>query len=912
LIAHHDQGLLASELSNALASLPMSELDSVLATLQPTTQRQLLDRLGVTLEAAELHNGFSNLMVECLPVLDLDEEMELATLVRSTLVPGTVDYAGLRTLIESSPARPSASALRVAAIVAAFEQPSHARDCLALLDSAPALHLPWPGVAHDPLVRSWRERIRLLHTVSTHGLEPSVGQPADSRSPQGSVGPGPTSAALGPPSVGGIDEALQRADGLFTAVDHLLLRGALAVVGSVQGAPSAEQLAKAVEEFVRLNADRRSSYFHLGFLAAAGVAPSGIGRLQGDRLRWFQFGRICGLIHAGDEATLVTECIEHRRTVAELITHRLMGSIVISGVVRAMMLNHAPIAAEMLAARVHPFHGALDLYRDVYWRARMLVISGRSAEAEPLFAALESLPLRIHDAVAERQRHADLIRRRVNCKRSLDDFASAEALLDMVELSDLDDRTLAEHHAERGLVAARIRHLSHLSFPADDVERSALRERLANAEKHFTSALQHDPQDLRATYALGVLATCERDHLAAAGLLERAEAGLMRDPVLSRTPLVVRSRFHRAIATLQLLETGTDAAAVDSAVQSLREGYRPPLATVLEGIDALETHGSRHLASFVAEALAALDDLEPLVPTVVRLLPEDPAALLAPAQQLLTQTRLSLDARFELHVATMRTAARIGDEDTHLRTVESLDDLVTLACDVELDRRWADLLGTDAILREILEPAEADLLRAGVLQRIGELDQARQVIVQLYYRIAQGSLDRYDHEDLLDLLDRLGSSDDELVALRRLIRADAASPQPTQLPRPVRVIFAGGNETQERYQGPIQDALTERYGSGLTLQWFSPGWDMNWMKDAERIEAAMPTADAIVILTYMRTNLGRRLRKSANVHDLVWRSCTGQGRASMERSIESAIEGVLTNGTSGTRPSDDSDERHRS
>lgn len=911
MIAHHDQGLLASELSSALSSVPLAELDTVLATLEPATQRQLLDRLGVTLEAAELHNGFSHLMVECLPVLDLDEEMELASLVRTTLVPGVSDYPGLRTVIESGPQVPSAGALRVAAIVAAFEQPSHARDCLALLDTAPALHLPWPGVAHDPLARSWRERIRLLHTVSTHGLEPSVGQPSESHHP-GGTGSGPATAALGPPSVGGIDEALQRADGLFTAVDHVLLRGALAVVGSVQGAPSPDQFARAVEEFVRLNADRRSSYFHLGFLAAAGVAPTMVGRLQGDRLRWFQFGRICGLIHAGDEATLVTECIEHRRTVAELITHRLMGSIVISGVVRAMMLNHAPIAAEMLGARAHPFHGALDLYRDVYWRARMLVISERSAEAEPLFAALEGLPLRIHDAIAERQRHADLVRRRVNCKRSLDDFASAEALLDTVELTDLDDRTLAEHHAERGLVAARIRHLSHLAFPADDIERSALRERLANAEKHFTSALQHDPQDLRATYALGVLATCERDHLAAAGLLERAEAGLMRDPVLARTPLVVRARFHRAIATLQLLETGTDAAAVDSAVQSLREGYRPPLATVLEGIDALETHGSRHTACFVADALAALDDLEPLVPAVVRLLPVDPGALLAPVQQLLAQTRLSLDARFELHVATMRTAARIGDDEAHLRTVESLDDLVSLACGVELDRRWADLLGTDAVLREMLEPAEADLLRAGVLQRIGELDEARQVIVQLYYRIAQGSLDRYDHEDLLELLDRLGSSEDELVSLRRLIRAESVSAQPTPLPRPVRVIFAGGNETQERYQGPIEDALTERYGSGLRLQWFSPGWDMNWMRDAERIEAAMPNADAIVILTYMRTNLGRRLRKAANVHDLVWRSCTGQGRASMERSIESAIEGVLTNGTSSTSPSDHPDDRDRS
>jgi tetratricopeptide (TPR) repeat protein len=896
MIAHQDQGLLASELSGALSSLPVAELDAVLGTLEAGTQRQLLDRLDVMLEVSELHNGLPQLIVDSLPVLDLAEERELAALVARTLLPDATDFDAVRALITEGRTEPSTSALRVAAIVAAFDRPADARDCLDLLDAAPALQLPWPGVAPDPMGRGWRERIRLLHTVSTHGLEQSVQQTSQPHHPEETTG------AVAPPSVGGIDETLQRADGLFTAVDHVMLRATLAVAGGVQGAPTPRQLAQAVEDFVRLNADRRSSYFHLGFLVAARAAPTSVGRLQGDRLRWFQFGRICGLIHAGDEAQLVTDCIEHRRTVAELITHRQMGAIVLSGVIRAMMIDHAPIAAELLTARVHPFHGALDLYRDVYWRARMLVISERSAEAEPLFAALGGLPLRIHDIVAERQRHADLVRRRVNCKRSLDDFASAAALLDTVELEDLDDRTLAEHHAERGLVAARIRHLSHLSFPSDEPERGALRERLAGAEKHFASALQHDPQDLRATYALGVLATCERDHHAAAGLLERAEAGLMTDPVLSRTALVMRTRFHRAVETLALLEAGTDAAAVDSAVRSLREGYRPPLATVLEAIDALETHGSRHTACFVGESLAALDDLEPLVPTLVRLLPEHPADLLPAVQPLLGRPRLSLTARFDLHVAAMRTAARSGDEDGHLHTVESLDDLVTSACDVGLDRAWADLLDSDTVLRETLDPAEADLLRAGVLQRIGELDEARQVVVQLFYRIAQGSLERYDPEDLLELLDRLGADEDQLAPLRRLVRSATVDTEQLTLTRPVHIIFAGGNETQERSQGPIEEALAERYGDRLTLQWFSPGWDMNWIKDAERIEAAMPAADAIVILTYMRTNLGRRLRKAANQHGLVWRSCTGQGRASMERSIESALEGVLTNGTATAVP----------
>lgn len=890
MISHHDRGILASELSNALTGLPAAELDRVLDELDEDAKQGLLERLGSRLTPEQLRDGFSSFVVGSLPVLSFDEELELAAMVRRTLLDDVEDFEGFKALTSEPSDALSASALRVGAVTFAFEDPTVACESLTMLDVSPALQVPWHDRLREPEMRSWRDRIRLLHSVSTHDIEVGT-RPAEA----GTNGGAP--ATTGTDATSSIEEALQRADGLFSAVDHIMIRATLSVANDVHGAPSPEQLRRGIEEFVRLNADRRCSTFHLGFLVAAGTASESLAPLRGDRQRWFHFGRICGLIHLGDDEALVKECMDHRRTVLELVNHRLMGAVLTGGVVRALMVDHAPTAAEMLSAREHPFAGALDLYRDAYWWARMLVISARSSEAEPLFAALEGLPLRINDEVAERQRHADLIRRRTNCRRSLDDFVGAEALLDTVGLAELDERTLAQHHAERGLVAARIRHLSHLAFPADESDRVALRERLVAAQPHFSTALEHDPQDLRATYALGVLAACERDHAASLNLLERAEAGLKRDPVLSRTALIPRARFHRAAATLALLEPGTDAAAVDSAVQSIEEGYRPPMMTVLEAIEALETHGSRHTARFVAAAVEVADDLEPLVPSLVALLAEHQDELLEPVGRLVAQTRLSRESRFALHGAVLRAAARLGDENTLIASVEALDDLVSTACDVDLDRRWAEMLEQEPSLREALDPAEADLLRAGVLQRIGDLAEAREAIIHLLYRVSQGAIDRYDHEDLLELLERLGAGEDELEPLRRLARRRPEETGPAPLDRPVHVLFAGGNETQEQYESQIEETLQERFGPALTVQWFRPGWDMNWSKDAERIEAAMPSADAIVIMTYMRTNLGRRLRKAAKGYDLIWRSCTGQGRASLERSIVSAVEGVLTKGT---------------
>ena len=42
-------------------------------------------------------------------------------------------------------------------------------------------------------------------------------------------------------------------------------------------------------------------------------------------------------------------------------------------------------------------------------------------------------------------------------------------------------------------------------------------------------------------------------------------------------------------------------------------------------------------------------------------------------------------------------------------------------------------------------------------------------------------------------------------------------------------------------------------------------------------------------MVLVRTNFGRWTRRTAGEHDLPWVSCTGHGRASMERAIDRAV-----------------------
>lgn len=893
---------LERELQRSLAALTADEYEHHLADVPEPELSEFLRHVGTVVRPRFMSHGLGHHLVRLTPTIPVSEQVHLAgMLVQSALrKTSTLDASGqvpalarLRGALDHLCASLSPALVRVCVIAAAARSPDERTGALQLLESDSRLRLGGLSDSpHDPGQED-RESVRHLHALAHHGLGPPHALTNGTEAERLEVvRPWKASPAAG------IGDDLFEEEGLFSGLDRILLQTAVATHAEVVGAPAPEELRRVVDEFVHLSAARPSSYFLLGFTSALDpeIPEPGDTAVDDERRRWYRLGRVSGHIRTGNRQQLVEECIEHRRQVAELVANPSMGNRIVGGVVRALMRSHAPVAAEILRARRRPFDGSLQLYRDVYGWARVLVVTERAAEAEALFVALEQLPLPDPDRRSGQQRRADLLRRRVTCKRSLGDFASAQMMLDTVDTDELDDRSLGAIHAERGLVAARAGHLRHIAFPRDEAEAEATAERLRSAQKHFETAIRYNPDDVRACYCLGVLAVIEGDQRRAAAILERAEAGLVWDPVLSRTGMLEATRFYRAAATLLTLEPGTDGPAVDVLVRALEGGFRPPSRVIVEIAEALVTYQSSHTGRFLHRAASSVRDLEPVAALVTELVAEGRQEIYEFARQLAGNPRVTFDRRFDLLETSVAQAGRQGDTEQQLQLVEEIDDLLSRACEPALDERWEVVLGSDEHLREILEPAEADMLRIGVLRRLGRFDNARGVATVLFYRSAQGGLERYDPADLLELIERMGAEDDELQRLRKVLPRTEHTPDEdaySHLRRPVRVIFAGGNEIQARYQAELEERLGERYGPNLTLTWFNPGWAINWIKDAEGIEAELGDADAIVILTFMRTNLGRRLRRSASNRGVLWRSCTGQGKASMERAIINAVEGVL-------------------
>ena len=84
--------------------------------------------------------------------------------------------------------------------------------------------------------------------------------------------------------------------------------------------------------------------------------------------------------------------------------------------------------------------------------------------------------------------------------------------------------------------------------------------------------------------------------------------------------------------------------------------------------------------------------------------------------------------------------------------------------------------------------------------------------------------------------------------------------------RAIEVVFVGGNEIQARYDREIDEQLTGRYRGAARCRAVGsiPAGRANWNADAHHAESALVGADVLVLMSMLRTNLGRHMRRVAS------------------------------------------------
>jgi hypothetical protein len=333
---------------------------------------------------------------------------------------------------------------------------------------------------------------------------------------------------------------------------------------------------------------------------------------------------------------------------------------------------------------------------------------------------------------------------------------------------------------------------------------------------------------------------------------------------------------------LSMLEPELDAAAAELR-DVLDQGMTIPVALLREAVEAAATCGAASTDRLVEHQIAA-DGVRgitalPIAEMVIR------APRLGP---------VLLDAV---------DRAAVADPTWAGIAVKTLSGLVN-ATDRprELVDRCADGLEVRAardsacrrILLDFLEVAwseeERTTIRRRELSRDGRLDEMAFELTTA----AHGALTENQRElaeDHLDELRSLGLDDDPSV--QALARRIAASRPPTS--RPIRpsakpwILVIGGNEVQSVYFRDLEAWFKGEWPEGQ-IRFQPTGWKANWFTEIAEVDPKIGNYSAVVLMTFVRTNLGRHVRRRCSDEGRPWVSCTGHGRESLRRAIARAVE----------------------
>lgn len=695
----------------------------------------------------------------------------------------------------------------------------------------------------------------------------------------------------------------------FTTLDRLLILAAVDARQEVLGAEREDAIDDAVDELIQLNGRRHRSYFHAGFRDALFGRPLGeeIPAENATRLRWYWNGAIQGLarirsseeiVRVYDDMSPVKELgdggnppspVAAREIVAALeqqerwpdipvflqpqgVTLELYGLVL--GKVAALLRDGVP------ASRVRPLCDLLD-------------------QSRPLLRRSEGMPRNFHLFLVADQCSA-------RCLQQLGEFDAARRRLQIaVRSADGRHGLKAALETDLGLVEGAFRSLTDVQLPHDSDELDSFGNRLRTHKRRFESVRRSGVHG-SGRYCLGVLELIDGDHEAADRHLGRARGLLQREPARFSPDayppeFFTRLGLYEGIA--KLLAATTDdrlVHAADLLTSSLREGARIPrylVEKVREHLDLVPTKSSEPVL------LALLEEADDhLLDTLVGGT-KGPALQKPLAKKFLARAKTPTRSREE-EAADYRTALECqlaaGDEENAETTLDRLEELALEGTGVG---EFLGLLKTENCGRLPWSREEADVGAARVRANRGQYEEAASGLTNLFHHYAgeAASGDREALEEAAGILETIrgyGLPQDWCHDLQLRYDAVCAEQQPlaprhdarSVAPKPVVVLVVGGNEIQARDAERVEQKVKQD-DAAISLDFVHSGWTSNWNKHFESVKRKLDGGcDALVILRFIRTQLGRKVRAECGQREIQWRSSWSGGQGGIIRAVHRAAE----------------------
>ena len=711
-----------------------------------------------------------------------------------------------------------------------------------------------------------------------------------------------TEPGVASPSRDEADEGLAAAPGpsSLTALDRVLRQTILDAAQGVAGSLSAEEVDAAVSEFVSLNGQRPISYYHAGFRDTLfGRAPStewpALGR-DGSRCYWA--GAIRGWARAEAWPQIVRE-YDGGGVVRELGDGTDFASAeALEPTVRALA-DEGRTAELARFVRVSALADRLGLYEFLLDAAVRRLGAEDAAQARPVLDLLVDAADAVAGAgtSAEAGVFLEARRRQAQCLMQLKEDHGATVALRRLLKRKPDAKTVALVHADLGLLAGGFSTLWEVELPAAEDDLDAVVEKLSLGEDHFrTSVRENADWACGSWYCLGVhsLGRAARNgsgYQDAADHFMRARSAFMNRReryarIMSRTDL------YFGIASIGSLSQAGLARGPEVMVESMKAGaVLPPylVGPVVEAMGFADQASQRVVYDAIVEAGDdATLDYAAGSESVLKQCPAAVRALLARGRR---EGRTARQSAADLRAALVGCIANGDREDA----AETLSDLEAMAQRRIGAEEFAELLADPSRYEPAWSREDAAIALAHCHEAAGRFLEATDVLRDYFYQQAsrgtEASLD--EAEGVLRKIEEFGIDPsiykdmqdryDALVAASGAGEAEADGAERTE----VKVLVVGGNEVQARAEAQVRAKL-HRTHPHVRVEFIHTGWGSNWQKPLEEFHRKLPVFDAVVIMRFMRTELGKRIRKACSSHP--WRSCWGPGQMAQVTAVIKAAE----------------------
>ncbi len=694
----------------------------------------------------------------------------------------------------------------------------------------------------------------------------------------------------------------------FTQLDRVLIEQVISTVAGEERALFPEELRDLVMTVHALDTRRNRTYFHLGFMnALLGDAEEGMKgpEMNDSRREWYLAGLLAGFARQRD-----MDQIDHFLQQCQGDFERAARTPGGAGASMAKtifprLLESGRLSPSLVLLKGQVKVAGQGMLIQALFHASELLRRGEPAEAKAILTILHD-QLSSRDGLRGVEAGGELeraVRRKLGqVYQAVGELDRARHLFDALLTSE--SSATAKLLADMGLVESGFTGLQEVRIEGDLERRKVLMAALEQGRGKFEEAVTRFPDTAHhAHYVLAVHdylrfmdgdQNIKEDEDLAKSARQHAEAALSgmigsdESEAFDRLGIVGRCRFILAVLRMAALDQ-TQAMPAMQAWRAIpaEAGQFPTdhLKRFLEWADVSDEETAIQIAESIWQARGAESlDLLRQQSWVVR--SEKLREAFWSAAHDVNRRR---GERFELLSFLVPALLRGYFQE---KAVEGLDAMECLAEeDSALAGRFADWLQDASHYDPAWSEAEALRARYRCDSRCGKNVEAVATLRNLFHAVKNENPG--EARQIRDMV-REYEGDDGIVDLVMPPGCEVLAEKETletgrQLEggERVKVLFIGGNEIQARYDAQVRESIQKEW-PGVEVQFEHTGWSSNWGAMVERLKRLSCESDAVVLMSMMRTMLGRTMRAALNDPPRPWVACTGTGKQAVENSVREA------------------------